>query len=283
MPLNFTQGITNLGGSFKDVVGNIARAYFCIRVVDEKYFDDLKNKDNNDINSAYLDAQEKTTKLEQTLLGEAQDKLSQNGLSSLSSSLDTDLVDINYMVYRVKYNPASLHYSSTGQGDRLANLDNMGAGSMVRKYRQPVSTSLTVKFIFEAINNADAFITDSETLLSITPGNLISTASDIYNKAKGKAGEVYNVQLQTEAILSLLARPETRDVIFVWGGNIFRGNVGRVGVNYKMFSKAGFPILAEVDLTIRQSSAAQFKHEAENWQKVLEQFANETQKDSLEL
>lgn len=109
---------------------------------------------------------------------------------------------------------------------------------------KPPRMEMRVPLIFDNMNNADAFVFASNEL------NLYGVGSTVKNAITSAMGQKYTVQPQVEGLLAALRCANTRNVNFCWGKMLYSGVLNSVNVNYTMFSRAGRPIRARVELSI---------------------------------
>lgn len=149
---------------------------------------------------------------------------------------------------QVQYNPATLTFRSSG--GHLRQYQSMGNENMnsVTSTDKKASTTLSVQFIYESIDNADAFGSSS---LGI---NVEDAADTIKSGVKKLIGAGNSVKKPVEGLISLMMEKESRQVIFVWNNMFFHGELGSVNANFTMFNKQGNPIKATVDIEIEQTN-----------------------------
>ncbi len=153
-----------------------------------------------------------------------------------------------FIPIQVQYNPASLTLRTSG--GNLRQYQSMGNENMnsVTSTDKKTSTTLSVQFIYESIDNADAFGSSS---LGMNVEDVADTIKSGVKKLKG-AGN--SVKKPVEGLVSLMMEKESRQVIFVWNNMFFHGELGSVSANFTMFNKQGNPIKATVDLEIEQTN-----------------------------
>lgn len=180
--------------------------------------------------------------------------------SSITGGPQSALAGSGFLALEVQYNPSSI-YMETEAGKQVnyngGNLGSRSANQIVQ-IDAPVSTTMRFELIFDDMNPQDAFMLEN---VAPTVGNVASEAGKIH---KAKAGG-YSVQAQIDGLMSLLAREDTRQVIFFWSRMCFRGEVTNVNSRYVMFNKAGNPIRGVVTLTILQGNDARFKYDEQYW------------------
>lgn len=149
-----------------------------------------------------------------------------------------------YFYFEFQYNPESITLSSsagstqTRQGPSEAGINN------ITRTNVNANTMLSLHLWFYDLNTKDAFTADKLVLASL---------ADAANAVQAKTC-TYSVQKEVEGLMSLLMQHSTRQVIFVYGSTIFKGELEQCEAQYKMFNTGGNPIAAEVSLQIRQSS-----------------------------
>lgn len=159
---------------------------------------------------------------------------------------------VEYYDMPVQYNPSSLSFSS-----RAGLIEEEGPGEAGIGSRKsavlPPETTLSVELLFEAIENDDAFLSDTKQQeMEEALGKKRSYQPETRRKTEGRENFV---QRQVDGLLSLVMQVSTKQVIFVWGDMNFGGELEDVSARYTMFGPKGNPIQASVELTIRQASA----------------------------
>lgn len=165
-----------------------------------------------------------------------------------------------FLPMEVQYNPATLRMNSVG--GRIKKFETMGNENMnsMTATDKKTSTYLTVQLVFEAISNADAFLSSD---LSVNASAIKTQGASIIKNA---LGDGYSVKKQVEGLISLLMEKETRQVIFVWNNIFFHGELTSVNANFTMFNKLGKPIRATVEMQIQQSNGnATFASDTQYW------------------
>lgn len=163
-----------------------------------------------------------------------------------------DKRDNNYVTVTFQFNPAVLHISAYGggmapitsygskTGDTEGDEERDGCGQV--DYG-PIDETVTVSFkvVFDAVNNARAFLTD---MINLSPTNLVRQEVD---QASGAAGTVRPV---VEGFLAAVRNSSTRRVIFQWGEMRYGGYLNKVQCRYTMFDAAGEAVRAQIDLSL---------------------------------
>lgn len=169
-----------------------------------------------------------------------------------SAQINAAMLAKGFIPVQVQYNPSSITMNSVG--GNIKNFETMGnekLNSMTSTDKQ-TSTYLSVDLIYEDINVADAFGSQS-----------LDTKAF---KEDDEFSDVYSVKKPVEGLLSLMMEKETRQVIFVWNNMFFHGVMTSVSVNFTMFNKIGMPIKAKVSLQIQQSNTDEsFASDRQYW------------------
>lgn len=149
----------------------------------------------------------------------------------------------------VQFNPSTITIQAQGGG--AAQLTNFGGktkngdvGSSIKYTTLEPRITVTIPLVFDKENNCDAFLQDKL---------IISPTSTIKNVATGigkLAGYEYTVQPQVEGLVAALRNEYTREIMFSWSEMSFHGVLNGINSQYTMFSSAGMPIRAMVNLTI---------------------------------
>lgn len=152
--------------------------------------------------------------------------------------------------FTVQFNPASIQI--VGRGGGRAPISNFGAigenqpGKIEYRALDPyINVNFTV--MFDAMNNADAFMEERFTLGATTL---------VKNAATAIVGHEYTVRPLVEGFLAALRDEDHRTMIFQWGTLRYEGILNAVFARYTMFNTAGNPIRAEVQLGMLMGGAA---------------------------
>lgn len=152
---------------------------------------------------------------------------------------------------KVQFNPSTITIQAIGGGkSQITNFagdtSDKGTGSKSISYStlQPRIT-VTIPLIFDAENNADAFLQD-KLIMSPTSvlKNMATAAATIFG------GVEFSVQKQVEGLVAVLRNEYTREITFSWSEMSYKGLINGVNAQYTMFSPTGKPIRAVVNLTI---------------------------------
>lgn len=148
----------------------------------------------------------------------------------------------------VQYNPKTLTITGLGGISRSYGQGfGAGAENQITQIDNKTSITLSCELVFTNVNVSDAFMT--EDLMNL---NIESAASNVMNIADRAMGKSPSVQPMVDGFISVVTTNYTRWIIFAWGSTVFRGELTRVDCNYKMFNKRGDPIIATVNISIRQ-------------------------------
>ena len=167
---------------------------------------------------------------------------------SLTNALDSGA--IKGKKFTVQFNPASIQIVGRGGGRApISNYGSIGKDQPGKIEYRALDPYITVRFsvVFDALNNADAFMEERFTLGATTLAKNIATAA---------VGHEYTVRPQVEGFLAALRDEDHRTMIFQWGSLRYTGVLNAVSARYTMFNTAGNPIRAEVDLGMLMGGAA---------------------------
>ena len=152
---------------------------------------------------------------------------------------------------KVQFNPSTITIQAIGGGksqvtNYAGDTSDKGTGAKSVSYTtlQPRIT-VTIPLIFDAENNADAFLQD-KLIMSPTSimKNLATAAATLFGGAE------FSVQKQVEGLMAVLRNEYTRAITFTWSDMSYSGIINGVNAQYTMFSPTGKPIRAVVNLTI---------------------------------
>lgn len=245
----------NLGTSIKNdakgLVGNIEKAVLL--------FPDPIKEVKLDSGASRL-AFGKSTGITQNRLLASAEKLQNAGVDKISltsattayvmENMDQDLSKIKGKTFKLQFNPSTLQINARGGGRSLVS--NYGAqGEKQRttiQYRalDPYVT-VNFSFLFDEMNNADAFMEERLTLGVTTVAKNVATAV---------VGKEYTVRPQVEGFLAAIRNEAHRAMIFQWGSLRYMGLLNSVSGRYTMFNTVGNPIRAEVQLSMLMGGAA---------------------------
>lgn len=245
----------NLGTSIKNdakgLVGNIEKAVLL--------FPDPVKEVKLDSGASRL-AFGKSTGITQNRLLASAEKLQNAGVDKISltsattayvmENMDQDLSKIKGKTFKLQFNPSTLQINARGGGRSLVS--NYGAqGEKQRttiQYRalDPYVT-VNFSFLFDEMNNADAFMEERLTLGVTTVAKNVATAV---------VGKEYTVRPQVEGFLAAIRNEAHRAMIFQWGSLRYMGLLNSVSGRYTMFNTVGNPIRAEVQLSMLMGGAA---------------------------
>lgn len=245
----------NLGTSIKNdakgLVGNIEKAVLL--------FPDPVKEVKLDSGASRL-AFGKSTGITQNRLLASAEKLQNAGVDKISltsattayvmENMDQDLSKIKGKTFKLQFNPSTLQINARGGGRSLVS--NYGAqGEKQRttiQYRalDPYIT-VSFSFLFDEMNNADAFMEERLTLGVTTVAKNVATAV---------VGKEYTVRPQVEGFLAAIRNEAHRAMIFQWGSLRYMGLLNSVSGRYTMFNTVGNPIRAEVQLSMLMGGAA---------------------------
>ena len=233
----------NLTGS---LTGNNVKAVLCIRKVKSS---NINQENNEGIDAVVEDpesAEQDSLDLNSELLAKAENSLKGKASATYSDIKDA-ADDYDYIALEVQYNPTTLRLDS--MAGKQMNFNGTAANTDLKQFNSPSSTTLSFELLFDDVNNMDAFMLGDNPLTGMTASNI---ANSVTSMVKNGAGSGYSVQRQIEGLLSLLAVPAARNVIFFWGDMSFHGEVTEVQATYTMFNKKGKPVRGKVQMSIRQ-------------------------------
>jgi len=238
------KSIQNLAGS---VTGNNVKAVLCIRKVRQPI-----DQENNDGIDALGDDPESVTndvnQLNKKLLKKAEASLKGKAVATWND-ISSMAGDHNYIAIEVQYNPSSLRLDTKAGEQKDFSVEK--GRTNLSLYNAPSQTTLSLELLFDDTNNMDAFMVGDNPITGLTASNVAEYGKSAAKNLKGG----FSVQRQMEGLLSLLAVPTARDVIFFWGDMSFHGQVTEVDEQYTMFNKKGHPVRGTVRLTIQQGDS----------------------------
>ncbi len=262
--MNAGKALQNAGRS---ATGSVVKAVLCIRAVNSlgqtSILVDGEEKDNSEANMR--SAIEDVSALSKDLLARTEKSL-KGGAVSTYDDIKADAQDVGYIALEMQYNPNSLRLD-TSAGLQV-NYSGQADSTDMQSYIAPASTTLSCEFLFDDVNNMDAFMLNDNPVTNLTPTNV---ANAIISGVKGD----YSVQQEIEGLLSMLSIPQARHVIFFWGNMSFRGEVTQVDAEYTMFNKKGFPVRGIVRMQIRQGDSTDendkdLKYDEEYWERAFD-------------
>lgn len=172
---------------------------------------------------------------------------SQTDLNDLTAKLDSG--GIKYKKFTVQFNPSSIQITGRGGGRvPISNYGTIGKDQPGMIEYRALDPYITVNFtvMFDAMNNADAFMEERFTLGATTLVKNVATAA---------VGHEYTVRPYMEGFLAALRDEDHRTMIFQWGTLRYIGILNSVSGRYTMFNTAGNPIRAEVQLGMLMGGA----------------------------
>ncbi len=184
--------------------------------------------------------------------------------------------DNKYIALQVQYNPASIRFDTTA--GRQMDYGGNGGNTTLQQFIAPASTTLSCELLFDDVNNMDAFmLSDSPITGSLSPGQLYQFGKSVVSNL---TNQEYSIQDQIEGLVSLMAVPEAKQVIFFWGNMSFRGEMVQVNAAYTMFNKKGAPIRGKVGISIRQGDSdkadeKEYKYDKSYWDNAFKKMFSE--------
>lgn len=258
--------LSDVGQSIKNdaqgLIGNIAKAVLVFPDTVPSEID-LKDPDATmdfgaSIGMGRVSTYLKTTKMKKA--GISQISKAAANVSSVTHALDqvgadtkslTDAIGstISGKKFTVQFNPSSLQIIARGGGRApVSNYGTIGTNQAGKIEYRALDPYVTVSFtlLFDATNNADAFMEERFT---------IGATSLAKNVATAVVGNEYTVRPQVEGFLAALRDEDHRTMIFQWGTLRYTGMLNAVSGRYTMFNTAGNPIRAEVQVSMLMGSA----------------------------
>ena len=165
----------------------------------------------------------------------------------LNEKMDADEKWLDFLskkVFTVQFNPSSIRLNARGGGMvPISNLGKEGDNQTSSIEFKALNPYITVSFtvIFDALNQADAFMEERFTLGATTLAKNAATAAVT-------AVKEFTVRPQVEGFLAALRNEDHRNMVFRWGKLTYAGVLNSVSGTYTMFNTAGNPIRAEVEI-----------------------------------
>lgn len=163
---------------------------------------------------------------------------------------------------KVQFNPTQVQINAVGNklgliSDLTADEKKEGKTDKYGYDELPPRVTVSIPIMIDEEDNASAFASDSVNIFNAS--NLAQNALSLFTSNKCK------VQLETEAILSLLRNPHTRYVGFFWGTKMYYiGSIISAQATYTMFHRDGSPCRARINiqiLTVEKSVPAGFRRQ----------------------
>ncbi len=240
--MEFGKALQNLSGS---VTGNVCKAILCVRAVEDSKIDQKDDEGIDAMGASMQSAITDVVDLDKKLKARAEKSLAGKKVANLD-----EIADIanqkSYIALEVQFNPTSLRLETSA--GRQLNYDGGSGNVELKQFRAPSSTSLSMELLFDDVYNNEAFGSGDSPISGKGVVNMVDAG---FNGKKE-----HSVMRVMEGLLSLLAIPAARQVIFFWGNMSFRGEVTEVDEKYTMFNKKGQPIRGTVHLNIRQGDAS---------------------------
>lgn len=172
----------------------------------------------------------------------------------VGSTLKKGMADkIQGQKFTVQFNPSSIRMSARGGGRvPVSNFvkDENGVTKATVEFKELdpyISVSFTL--IFDAFNQADAFMEERFTLGATTLAKNVATA------AITGAGKEFSVRPVVEGFLAAIRDEDHRNMIFQWGKLTYAGVLNSVSGKYTMFNTKGEPIRAEINISMLMGGA----------------------------
>lgn len=143
--------------------------------------------------------------------------------------------------FYVQFNPSTLSLSADRRKkDPKKDVSDNKMSTNDDMMEFPRNT-MSVKLIFDQVNNCDAFMNE---MLVLNP---TSITAQVVNTVKKKE---FTVLPYVEGFIAAIRNPYTRGLTFQWGNFTFSGNLESVNAAYTMFSVSGQPVRAEITLSV---------------------------------
>lgn len=184
--------------------------------------------------------------------------------------------------FTVQFNPSSIRVNARGGGRvPVSNFGKEGSNQLGTIQFKRLDPYITVNFtlMFDALNQADAFMEERFTLGATTLVKNVATA------AVEAAGKEYTVKPQVEGFLAAIRDEYHRPMIFRWGKLMYSGVLNSVSGRYTMFNTAGNPIRAEVEINMllggsKEENAPETAGYLYYWKKRYEQIIEDNATDN---
>ena len=151
-------------------------------------------------------------------------------------------------LFQVKFNPSQISFRAQG-GMKVAKknfAETAGDNQVVEIHYQDMHPriEMNVQLIFDDCERTDAFGFEK-----FGDGMALARTA-ISSGVKGAQGTVYSVKPQVEGFIGAMRNAKTRKITFHWCGMCYTGVINSIDAEYTMFSMAGHPIRAIVNLGI---------------------------------
>ncbi|MDR1797880.1 MAG: hypothetical protein LBR44_10715 [Clostridiales Family XIII bacterium] len=166
--------------------------------------------------------------------------------NSVTGKIEKAVLEFEGYSFPVQFNPKSIRFEANATMTRVGNMMAfLVAETMPNMADRAASVVMNVELIFDDVQNADAFQTDT---LRLSPTDVATKAgAAAHLTGYGK----YSVLTQTQGLLSLLQ--QTIPITFVYGGLSFKGYPTEMQAVYTMFSPAGYPIRSRLSMRVTQA------------------------------
>lgn len=154
----------------------------------------------------------------------------------------------NQKLYEVKFNPSQISFRAQG-GMKVAKKNfalTEGENQVVQIQYQDMHPriEMNVQLIFDDCERTDAFGFEKFS------DGMAFVRTAVSSGVKGAQGTVYSVKPQVEGFIAAMRNAKTRKITFNWGWMWYTGVINSIDAEYTMFSMAGHPIRAVVNLGI---------------------------------
>ena len=230
----------DLGTSIKTLVGlgGGAKALLCV----VKY--NKTGMRTDEIGKNAEEVQSKLMESTRSALGSASANAGAVGAEAAKTIIDADPMSI-FRVFEVQYNPNSIRLESLGGRVNTMQNEDSTVDRRLNVYTYDARSTLGFELVFDDMDQMNCFMLDNPLNVSSLGKKAVK---EVVNAVKGK--KIYSVRSQMDALVGMLARPQTQQVVFFWSNMSFHGIVTRVDAQYTMFSKKGNPVRGTVRLQI---------------------------------
>ena len=151
-------------------------------------------------------------------------------------------------VLEVQYNPSSISFQANADATAFKSLRTNEDSHVPLQNNRPPAVTMSLQLIFDQVNLRDAFMTWK---------SIIRLGTDHFS-----------VRAQTNALIAMVMRDQTRNVTFKWANTTFTGEVTEAQAQYTMFSPSGEPIRSTIRLSISQELST--KADTSYWDKAFD-------------
>lgn len=256
MALDFANLGTSIKNDAQGLIGNIAKAV----IVFPDPVKAIKLEDMEAVNAfgsslgvgkvaTTVYSMEKRNKMASISQAAATTSTIMHNFGDGAQSLENGLGGLGGKLFTVQFNPSSLQVTARGGGrsmvSNIGGTDNEQSTTITYRALDPYIT-VSFSIVFDATNQADAFMEERLTLGATTLAKNVTTAI---------VGKEYTVRPQVEGFMAAIRNEDHRPMIFQWGSLRYIGILNSVSGKYTMFNTVGNPIRAEVQLSMLMGGA----------------------------